>query len=133
MSTPYMTFRIKDVQVLQRFPTRRQPCIRDWKNYDRLAFRTILKNVGCQSPYQYIYGSNYSICSTKEKIQQTLVYPSNRQMRRFHNPCKSLYKVQYQLTEWMSTKLPKEVLGITFHFTNEYKETIQYVQIDAGV
>ena len=120
MSTPYMTFRIKDVQVLQRFPTRRQPCIGDWKNYDRLAFRTILKNVGCQSPYQYIYGSNYSICSTKEKIQQTLVYPSNRQMRRFHNPCKSLYKVQYQLTEWMSTKLPKEVLGITFHFTNEY-------------
>ena len=133
ISTPYMSFRINDVQVLQRFPTRHQPCIDDLKNYDRIAFQTILKKVGCQSPYQYVYGSNYSICSSKEKMQQTLLYPSNRQMRRIHNPCKSLYKVQYKFTESMSTKLPKGVLGMAFHFTYHYKETVQYQQINVGV
>ena len=53
-----MRFRISNVQVLERYPTRHQWCIDDWKSYDRIAFETQMTKVGCQSPYHYIYGLN---------------------------------------------------------------------------
>ena len=133
LSSLYMLFRITDVQVLQKYPTRHQKCIGDWRNYDKNAFKAIFEKVGCQAPYQYIYGTNHPLCPTKEKMKDTILYPSNRQMKRFDYPCRSLHKAQYKYSETMSRSLPNGVFEMAFYFTNQYKETKQYEQIDLGV
>ena len=132
-SAYHMRFRVMSAQVLHRYPTRHQTCIGDWRNYDKIAFQKHLKKLDCQSPYQYIYGVNYSICSTKEKIRKTLIYPSNRVMKKFDRPCRSLESVHYKYSETKMNTLPYGVLQISFYFSHQYKEIVQYLQTDIWV
>ena len=133
MTTYIMTFRISNVQVLERIPTRHQSCIEDWKNFDHTAFKTQLSKIGCQSPYHHIYDLNYPICSEKEKMKQSLLFPSNRIMRKFSHPCRSIDSIQYTYSEVISNKLPKGFTQMNFHFTTQYKETKQHFQINFEV
>ena len=128
-----MRFRISNVQVLERYPTRHQWCIDDWKSYDRIAFETKMQKISCQSPYHYIYGLNHSICSTKEKMKNSLLYPSNRKIRMFSFPCRSIEHIQYTYTESIGKKLPIGVTQMNFHYMTYYKETKQRILIDFEV
>ena len=128
-----MMFIIKDVQVLQRHPTRDYDCIEDWKNYDELLFKKVLSDLKCQSPYQEFSGMNYSVCSSKKTMKETLLYPSNRLIRAYNPPCRSLEQSQYEYSEQVENKLKKKMIRMTFTFTSQFQEIIQYRKINEGV
>lgn len=132
-SSYYMSFAIQDVQVLQRYSTRENECLDEWRNYDKVTFKTLLGGLGCQSPYQKFSGMNYSVCSNKEKMKKTLLYPSNRLMRAFENPCRSLETAEYKYSEHLTNELENNTIRMTFNFASNFREIVQYPKINKGV
>ena len=132
-SSYIMRFVIKDLQVLQRYPTRKNKCIRDWRNYDKILLKKVLERLNCQAPHQQFIGTNYSVCSNKGEMKETLIYPSNRLIRAFEPPCRSLETSHYQYSEETTEKLENDTFRISFHFHSQFKEIVQYPTINKGV
>ena len=127
-----MKFRVMDVQVFQRQDYASRRCMTDWRNYDKVVLETHLSNLGCRSPY-HVAESNYSVCSNKEKMKQSLIYPSDILMKKFCHPCRSLEKVSYIYEEATIKDIPNGTFEMKFFFNSRYKETVQYPQINAEV
>ena len=121
-----MLFTIKDVQVLHRHPTREYDCIENWKNHDKLLFKKVLSDLKCQSPYQQFSGMNYSVCSSKETMKETLLFPSNRLIRAYNHPCRSLGNSQYEYSGQVEKKLKNKMIRMTFTFTSQFQEIVHY-------
>ena len=127
-----MNFRIKDVEVLHRNNYRKHSCINDWSSYDKIVLEMHVNKVGCRSPYR-VSETNQSICSSKDKMNESLIYPGDVIMKKFDPPCRSLEKIYYTYTETSINEIPKGTFEMKFHFNNRYKEIVQYAQIDMGV
>ena len=127
-----MEFRVQDVEVLHRYNGRHHLCIEDWRNYDKLALETHLNEVGCRSPY-HVSETNRSVCSSKEKMKESLFPISAIFMKKFDTPCRSIEKVYYTYQEAVTKSIPDGTFEIKFHFNSRYKEIVQYQQIDFWV
>ena len=69
----------------------------------------------------------------KGKMKQSLLFPTDRIMRKFSNPCRSIDSIQYTYSEAISKYVPKGFTQMNFHFTTQYKETKQHLQINFEV
>ena len=121
-----------DVQVFQRQDYASRHCMTDWRNYDKVVLETYLSQVGCRSPY-HVTESNYSVCSNKEKMKQSLIWPSDIAMKKFPIPCRSLEKVYSRYDESTIDTIPNGTFEMKFYFNRRYTETVQYPQINAEV
>jgi hypothetical protein len=54
-------------------------------------------------------------------------------MRMFDKPCRSLEKVDYRYKETFLTKGSKKIFKMKFAFNENYREIVQYEQIDLEV
>ena len=130
----HMKFRAQYVQVLHRYQKRNHRCLEDWKNYDKFVVDSVIETAGCRAPYQYSSRGNYSVCSEKGNMEQTVIHPSEIMMKQFPNPCRSLEQAYYKYAESDSdTAIPKGGFRISFYFNTQFKETVQYQQINAQV
>ena len=132
----HMKFRVQQVQVLHRYQKRNNRCLEDWKNYDKFVLDLQLKAAGCRAPYQISSNLIYPICSEKGKMKETVIHPSNIMMKQFLHPCRSMEQAYYKYTESYSdsdSTIPKGGFRISFYFNTQYKETMQYQQINGQV
>lgn len=75
-----MNFLIKNIEVLQRNEDL-TTCFKDWRNYDDKVLKSHLETVGCRSPYHILFPTNKSVCTTKEKIKESLLDPNVSEQR----------------------------------------------------
>ena len=47
-----MVFKLYGIEILRRRNKPSEPCIEDWKNYDRMVMQHHIETVGCVMPYQ---------------------------------------------------------------------------------
>ena len=127
-----MSFRVHDVEVLHRYSGGRHVCVDDWSNYDNIVLDTHLNQVGCRSPY-HVSKTNQLVCSSKEKMKESLIYPSNLFMKKFNPPCRSVEKIYYRYQEANTKDIPNGTFEMKFFFNSRYKEIVQYEQVDLGV
>ena len=127
-----MNFFIKDIEVLQRNEDL-TTCFNDWRYYDEKLLEGHLESVGCRSPYHILFPTNKSICTTKEKIKESLLYPNRYTMRKFDTPCRSLEKAEYKYFENEMESKIGGLFRMQFRFKTNYKEIVQYEQIDVKV
>ena len=128
-----MTFLVRDVEVLQRHQNKNNKCIIDWDKYDEVVLEKHLEKIGCRSPYQNHEGSLRNVCSSKKRMKQSLLYPSDIMMKMFDNPCRSLEKADYRYMEAVSNREAKDIFEMKFIFNGRYREIVQYEQIDLEV
>ena len=127
-----MNFFVKDIEVLQRNEDLTR-CYNDWRHYDKTLLESHLENVGCRSPYHIFFPTNKSVCVTKEKIKESLLYPNKYTMRKFDTPCRSLEKAECNNFENEMKSKSGGIFRMQFRFKTHYKEIVQYEQIDVEV
>ena len=131
----HMKFRVQHVQVLHRYHKRNHKCLEDWRNYDTFVVDSQIMAAGCRSPYQWSSRMNHSVCSKMEKMKETVIHPSDIMMKQYQHPCRSLEQGYYKYTESDTSddSIPKGGFRISFYFNTQFKETIQYQQINVQV
>ena len=100
----YMQFRVRNIEVLTHRNTGNDPCNEDWKNDDAHFINQSLEDVGCTPPQ--LKCCNIPICSSMEKLSQiheVISYPTTKDLRKYHIPCREIEKLQYEYTEGYAT------------------------------
>jgi hypothetical protein len=69
-----MTFKVREVEVLQLHRNKHKNCITDWNNYNEVVLEKHLEKIGCRSPYQSHEKSLRNVCSSKKRMKKAYFF-----------------------------------------------------------
>ena len=93
-----MVFRVKSVEVLKRRNKPREPCVEDWKHYDRILIQQYINEAGCVAPFQRSERVT-ALCDTPEKMKEAQYPFTANEVLKYPPPCQSMEDFDYVYTE----------------------------------
>ena len=104
-------------------------CIDDGIKYDEYVMKNHIERFGCKPLYLNIFG-NYSVCSGKEKLRQTIFDYSVIQNMSI-KPCTTVQNVNYRYEEAdYENKRIQNRFTIEIVFPDSFKEIVQVKAVD---
>jgi hypothetical protein len=116
-----MEFELTHLEVVKRRNKRTESCVANFMNYDQDVLKKHIQGIGCRAPYQN-QESNYPICSTKEKMKQTMVNLNSTEnvFKILGAACTSIEDIRYTFDEievdwwgkdwfWISVTVPRKL------------------------
>ena len=92
-----MEFHINTMDLVSYRSKKYEPCIADWKNYDRVLYEELMNKIGCQVRYWKL-NNTIRYCTRKEEFDEIDKYffdiLSNN--IRAPPPCRTIKQAQYQ-------------------------------------
>ena len=129
MSSYLLDVTLKGVEILQRRDKRRDRCTKDVARYDELVLYEHIKGNGCRAPYQNA-PEEFSICSTRKQIEQSL-YDLNAVHNKYYPPpCESVSKIDFDITEFEFNVTGEKMFSLSVVFTDEMKIISQSKAVD---
>ena len=98
-SNPYnMQYEVRDVEVNRHRVRSQQPCIEDWRNYDKILMDDIMFEAGCRPPH-WETTHNLSLCSESKQMTYIADQPTTAYVEAFGPPCTVIENLQYRYYE----------------------------------
>lgn len=95
----YMEFTVRNIDVITRRNKLKNPCIEDWKHYDKYIMENKMQLVGCRPPH-WESTSNLSLCSNKSQMKHFAEQPTTIEVESFPPPCKAIDRLDYTFGEF---------------------------------
>ena len=93
VSAPSMNeFLITSIEVLIRRNKHNDPCLVDWKHFDKLVLHKHLKKVGCSAPYQE---THLPVCTSQDKVQESQYEATEVRKNYYPEPCQEISNIIY--------------------------------------
>ena len=105
----FMLFKVRAVEVMVRRNTRNKRCNENWKNDDFEAFKQLLSESKCKTPYHH-WHTSYPYCNSREKMAMVNLNWTRR--RQFHPPCQHVEKVLFDFEEYDQEELETSGVNI---------------------
>ena len=131
-SNYWITLDIKAMEVVKnRYKSKLDNCVENWKNYDDIVQNKRINTVGCKTPYQR-RNPETPICATKEDFEKAGPHLGLNAM--YHRPCREVVSIDYHvmeneneeseyLTAWGKNSTQYFAIGLRF-LNTRFKETI---------
>ena len=115
-------FRVRSMEILRRRNRRNEPCMEEWKMFDRLVVAKHIEKHGCRPPY--LSGHNaYPVCNSSKQMEQSR-FDMNSDLLKFYPPlCQEVSGLDFEIDElgdqsntslfWLAGHLPKRIKLIT--------------------
>ena len=105
----------------------------DYNQNDNYIMKDYLNNVGCRAPYQ-VTMKHLPLCSSKEKMKQSMININSDIIERYPPPCRSAEKISYGFVEEAAANCSGLCFGVVKFtlnlFNDRYKEITQTKAID---
>ena len=88
----YNVFKITHMEVIQRRFKQKEPCFKNWKNFDQEVLDKHITTVNCKPPY---LNGNARPCVTRKEMEQSMYNLRNASQNYYPKPCKELTNIAY--------------------------------------
>ena len=93
-----MTFNVRNIDVITRRNKIEEPCVEDWKNFDKKFMEKLINDVGCH-PSHWKLESKLPDCKSAKEMKYFSEEPSAYEVAIATQPCKIIDRLDYSYTE----------------------------------
>ena len=119
---------ITSVELLKRRNKIQEPCVDDWKSYDKNLELKHLEFVGCRSPYQKL-SKNFEICNTTEKLKEVL-FDGLKLAHDYPSPCLEMPNLAYRYGKTESNAYMTDGVKFYVSYPDKWKIITQSQKVD---
>ena len=86
------------MDVITRRNKINEPCLEDWKRFDKSYMEYMINKNGCRPPH-WKMSPNISICTNTKKMEPFSIQPCTCAIKSFMDPCRVIDRIDYTYDE----------------------------------
>ena len=93
-----MKFNINNINIISRRNKPEEPCVTDWRDYDKHVMRSMMLETGCH-PAHWKLANDLPICNDTAQMKAFSEQPTTAKIESIIPPCRSIDRVHYHYHE----------------------------------